>query len=197
MPNLLAAHPSLGVRDAAELIELAKQRRLAYGETSVGGTTHLAAELFRLRAGIEAEHVSYRGSAAMMPDLLAGRLGFAVDNLPSILPHVRSGALVPVGVTGARRWDGAPDIPAIAETLPGYEVSAWFGVVAPRNTPEAVIRRAHAVLAAGLRRPETVRRLAELGAVPIGDAPDAFRARIEAEHRKWGAVIREAGIRLD
>ncbi|WP_218014849.1 Bug family tripartite tricarboxylate transporter substrate binding protein [Teichococcus rhizosphaerae] len=196
VPNLLAAHPGLGVRTAAELIALAKRRRLAYGETSIGGTTHLAAELFRLQAGIEADHVSYRGSAALMPDLLAGRLGYGFDNLPSILPHVRSGLLTGIGVTGAARWSGAPDIPAIAETLPGYEVTAWFGVVAPRATPEAIIRRAHAVLAAGLSRPAVARRLAELGATPIGDAPEAYAARIAAEHAKWGGVIRQAGIRL-
>jgi len=196
VPNLLAAHPGLGVKTTAELIALAKQRRLAYGETSIGGTTHLAAELFRLQAGIEADHVSYRGSSAMMPDLLAGRLSYGFDNLPSILPHVRSGALVGIGVTGARRWNGAPDIPAIAETLPGYEVTAWFGVVAPRNTPEAVIRRVQAALAAGLAQPATMRKLGDLGATPIGDAPEAFGARIRAEHAKWGAVIREAGIKL-
>ncbi|WP_161600841.1 Bug family tripartite tricarboxylate transporter substrate binding protein [Teichococcus oryzae] len=196
VPNLIAAHPALGVKTAAELIALAKRQRIAYGETSLGGTTHLAAELFRLQAGIEAEHVSYRGSAAMMPDLLAGRLAYGVDNLPSILPHVRSGALVGIGMTGARRWSGAPDIPAIAETLPGYEVTAWFGVVAPRNTPDAMIRRMQAALAAGLARPATMQRLADLGASPIGDAPEAFAARIAAEHAKWGAVIRDADIKL-
>jgi len=196
VPNLLAAHPGLGVKTAAELIALAKQRRLAYGETSIGGTTHLAAELFRIQAGIEADHVSYRGSSAMMPDLLAGRLSYGLDNLPSILPHVRSGALVGIGVTGAKRWSGAPDIPAIAETLPGYEVTAWFGVVAPRNTPDAIIGRLQSILAAGLAQPATVQKLADLGATPIGDAPEAFGARIRAEHAKWGAVIREAGIKL-
>jgi tripartite-type tricarboxylate transporter receptor subunit TctC len=196
VPNLLAAHPGLGVRTVAELIALAKQRRLAYGETSIGGTTHLAAELFRLQADIDADHVSYRGSAALMPDLLAGRLAYGFDNLPSILPHVRSGALTAIGVTSAARWGGAPDIPAIAETLPGYEVTAWFGVVAPRNTPDAIIRRLHAVLAAGLSQAAMVRRLGDLGATPIGDAPNAFAARITAEHAKWGTVIRQAGIEL-
>lgn len=196
VPNLVAAHPSLGVKTAADLIVLAKQRRLAYGETSIGGTTHLAAELFRLQAGIEADHISYRGSAAMMPDLLAGRLAYGFDNLPSILPHVRSGALTAIGVTSATRWSGTPDVPAIAETLPDYEVTAWFGVVAPRNTPDAVIRRVQAALAAGLSQPETVKKLGELGATPIGDTPEAFAARVNAEHTKWGAVIRQAGIKL-
>lgn len=103
VPNLIAAHPGLGVKNAAELIALAKQRRLAYGETSIGGSTHLAAELFRIQAGIEAEHISYRGSSDMMPDLLAGRISYGSDNLPSMMPHVRSGALVGIGATGATR----------------------------------------------------------------------------------------------
>ncbi len=196
VPNLIAAHPSLGVKNAAELIALAKRKRLTYGETSVGGSTHLAAELFRMQAGIEAEHVSYRGSSDMMPDLLAGRISYGSDNLPSLLPHVRSGALVGIGVTSAARWSGAPDLAAIAETLPGYEITAWFGVVAPRNTPAAVIERAQAALATGLRRPAIVRRLTELGATPLGDSSEAFGARIRSEHAKWGDVIRQAGIRL-
>ena len=196
VPNLIAAHPGLGVRDAAGLIALARRSRLAYGETSIGGSTHLAAELFRLQAGIEAEHISYRGSSDMMPDLLAGRIAYGCDNLPTIMPHVRSGALVGIGTTGARRWAGAPGLPAIAETLPGYEVAAWFGVAAPRGTPQAVIERAQAALAAGLRQPATVGRLMALGATPIGDTPAEFAARAQAEHVKWGQVIRQAGIRL-
>jgi tripartite-type tricarboxylate transporter receptor subunit TctC len=196
VPNLIAAHPSLGVRTAAELIALTKRTRLTYGETSIGGSTHLAAELFRLQAGIEAEHVSYRGSSDMMPDLLAGRISYGSDNLPSLMPHVRSGALVGIGSTGARRWSGAPDLPAIAETLPGYEVTAWFGVVAPRNTPAAVVERVRAALAAGLRQPAMVQRLTDLGATPIGDSPAEFAARARSEHEKWGAVIQKAGIRL-
>jgi tripartite-type tricarboxylate transporter receptor subunit TctC len=103
VPNLLAAHPSLGVRDVPGLIALARQRRLSYGETSIGGSTHLSAEMFRLMAGIEATHVPYRGSAPMMVDLLPGRVDFGFDNLPTIINHVRSGALVPIGVTSARR----------------------------------------------------------------------------------------------
>ncbi|ONG58034.1 hypothetical protein BKE38_03610 [Pseudoroseomonas deserti] len=196
VPNLIAAHPSLGVRDAAGLIALAKSRRLTYGETSIGGSTHLAAELFRIQAGIEAEHISYRGSADMMPDLLAGRIDYGSDNLPSIIPHVRSGALVGIGATSSGRWSGAPNLPAIAETLPGYEVTAWFGVVAPRATPPAILQKAQAVLAAGLRQPAVVSRLTELGAIPLGDTSENFAARIRSEHEKWGGVIRQAGIRL-
>ncbi|WP_159996402.1 tripartite tricarboxylate transporter substrate binding protein [Roseomonas sp. 18066] len=196
VPNLIAAHPRLGVRDAAGLIALAKTRRLTYGETSIGGSTHLAAELFRIQAGIEAEHISYRGSADMMPDLLAGRIDYGSDNLPSMMPHVRSGALVGIGVTSAGRWSGAPALPAIAETLPGYEVTAWFGVVAPRATPPAILQKAQAALAAGLRQPAVASRLLELGAIPLGDTAENFAARIRAEHEKWGGVIRQAGIRL-
>jgi tripartite-type tricarboxylate transporter receptor subunit TctC len=197
VPNLLAAHPSLGVRDVPGLIALAKQRRLSYGETSIGGSTHLSAEMFRLMAGIEATHVPYRGSAPMMVDLLPGRIDYGVDNLPTIINHVRSGALVGIGVTSARRWPTTPDIQAIAETLPGYEVTAWFGLVAPRGTPPEVIMRANAALRVGLAKPETVARLAELGAAAIPGTPEEYQARNVAQHARLGELIRRIGIKAD
>ncbi|WP_424810655.1 Bug family tripartite tricarboxylate transporter substrate binding protein [Roseococcus sp. YIM B11640] len=197
VPNLIAAHPSLGVRDAAGLIALAKQRRLSYGETSIGGSTHLSAELFRLMAGIEATHVPYRGSAPMMTDLLPGRIDYGCDNLPSIMPHVRSGALVGIGVTSTGRWSGAPDLAAIGETLPGYEVTAWFGLVAPKGTPAEVITRANAALRKGLTKPETASRMQELGATPLPGTPEEYQARNVAQFARMGDLIRRVGIRAE
>ena len=195
--NLLAAHPSLGVRDVPGLIALARTRRLSFGETSIGGSTHLSAEMFRLMAGIEATHVPYRGSAPMMVDLLPGRIDYGVDNLPTIINHVRSGALIGIGVTSARRWPTAPDIPAIAETLPGYEVTAWFGIVAPRGTPPEVIARANTALRNGLAKPEMVARLAELGAAALPGTPEEYQARNVAQHARLGELIRRVGIRAE
>lgn len=195
VPNLIAAHPSLGVRTARELIDLAKRRTLSYGETSIGGSTHLAAEMFRLMAGIEAMHVSYRGSSPMMVDLLPGRIDYGCDNLPSILPHIRSGALVPIGLTGTARWSGAPEIATIAETLPGYEVTAWFGLVAPRGTPPEIIARANAALRAGLESPAVAARIAEMGARPLPGTPEVYQARNAAEFVRLGELIRRIGIR--
>ncbi|MBR0659604.1 Bug family tripartite tricarboxylate transporter substrate binding protein [Neoroseomonas oryzicola] len=197
VPNLIAAHPGVGARDAAALIALAKQRTLSYGETSIGGSTHLAAELFRLMGGFEATHVSYRGSAPMMTDLLPGRIDFGCDNLPSIMPHIRSGALVAIGVTSAERWPANPEIPAIAETLPGYEVTAWFGLVAPRGTPPEIIARTNAALRAGLEKPEIVSRMAELGARPLPGTPEVYQARNEREFVRLGDLIRRVGIRAE
>ena len=197
VPNLIAAHPSLGVRDAAALIALAKSRTLSYGETSIGGSTHLAAELFRLMGGFEATHIPYRGSSPMMVDLLPGRIDFGTDNLPSIMPHVRSGALVAIGVTSAERWPANPDIPAIAETLPGYEVTAWFGLVAPRGTPPEIIARVNQALRAGLEKPETVSRMVELGARPLPGPPEVYQARNEREFVRLGDLIRRVGIRAE
>ncbi len=197
VPNLIAAHPGVGARDAAALITLAKQRTLSYGETSIGGSTHLAAELFRLMGGFEATHVSYRGSAPMMTDLLPGRIDFGCDNLPSIMPHIRSGALVAIGVTSAERWPANPEIPAIAETLPGYEVTAWFGLVAPRGTPPEIIARTNAALRAGLEKPEIVSRMAELGARPLPGTPEVYQARNEREFVRLGDLIRRVGIRAE
>lgn len=197
VPNLIAAHPGLGVRDAAALIALAKTRTLSYGETSIGGSTHLAAELFRLMGGFEATHVSYRGSSPMMVDLLPGRIDFGTDNLPSIMPHIRSGALVAIGVTSAERWPANPEIPAIAETLPGYEVTAWFGLVAPRGTPPEIIAQVNTALRAGLEKPETVARMAELGARPLPGPPEVYQARNEREFVRLGDLIRRVGIRAE
>jgi len=197
LPNLLAAHPSLGLKTIPDLIARARTERLAYGETSIGGSTHLSAELFRLQAGIEGEHITYRGSTPMLGDLLPGRIAWGVDNLPSILPHIRSGALTALGVTSRARWSGAPDIPAIAESLPGYEVTAWFGLLAPRGTPDEAIAAANAALRRMLATPAAAQRLAELGATPIPGTPEAYRAHIAAEYAKWGEVIRRAGIRLE
>ena len=197
VPNLLAAHPSLNLRSVQQLIELAKRDRIAYGETSIGGSTHLSAELFRLQAGFEADHVTYRGSSPMMADLLPGRIQFGFDNLPSILPHVQSGALTALGVTSKQRWSGAPDIPAIGETLPGYEVTAWFGVLAPKNTPAEVIAACTAAIQRGVATPAARERLVQLGGTPIGSTPEAYRDHIAAEFRKWGEVVRRAGIKLE
>ncbi|MBR0649387.1 tripartite tricarboxylate transporter substrate binding protein [Roseomonas terrae] len=197
VPNLIAAHPGLGVRDAGALIAMAKSRTMSYGETSIGGSTHLAAELFRLMGGFEATHVSYRGSSPMMVDLLPGRIDFGTDNLPSILPHIRSNALVAIGVTSAERWPANPDIPAIAETLPGYEVTAWFGLVAPRGTPPEIIERLNTALRAGLEKPETAARMAELGARPLPGTPEVYQARNEREFVRLGDLIRRVGIRAE
>lgn len=194
VPNLIAAHPSLGVRTTQELLDLAKRRTLSYGETSIGGSTHLAAEMFRLMGGFEATHVSYRGSSPMMVDLLPGRIDFGCDNLPSILPHIRSGALVPIGLTGTARWSGAPEIATIAETLPGYEVTAWFGLVAPRGTPPEIIARANTALRAGLENPATAARITELGGRPLPGTPEVYQARNVAEFARLGALIRRIGI---
>ena len=132
----------------------------------------------------------------MLGDLLPGRIAWGVDNLPSILPHVRSGALTALGVTSKARWSGAPDIPAIAESLPGYEVTAWFGLLAPRGTPPEMVATANAALQRILATPAAAQRLAELGATPILGTPEAYRAHIATEHAKWGDVIRRANIRL-
>ncbi|MCK8786000.1 tripartite tricarboxylate transporter substrate-binding protein [Roseomonas sp. NAR14] len=202
VPNILAAHPDLGVRTVPGLVAKARERaaagsRLAYGETSIGGSTHLSAELFRIQAGIEAEHVSYRGSAPMLQDLLPGRVQFGFDNLPSILPHLRSGALSGLGVTSAARWPGLPDLPAIAESLPGYEVTAWFGLLAPRGTPAALVETANAAARRAMAAPALRARFMEVGAQPVGGTPDDYAARIASEHRRWGVVIRQAGIRME
>jgi len=197
VPNLLAAHPSLNLRSVQDLINLTKSQRIAYGETSIGGSTHLSAELFRLQAGIEAEHVTYRGSSPMMADLLPGRIQYGFDNLPSILPHVQSGALTALGVTSKQRWSGASDIPAMAETLPGYEVTAWFGLLAPKGTPSEIIHAANAAVVRGLATSAARDRLAQLGGTPIGSTPEEYREHILAEHRKWGDVIKRAGIKLE
>jgi len=197
-PNVIAVHPSVPARTLGELVALAKASpgKLAYGSTSQGGSPHMSAELLKSMAKIDMVHVPYKGAGPMLADLMGAQIQVGFDNLPSTIGHIRSGKLRGIAVTTAARWPGAPELPTVAESgVPGYEVSGWFGLFAPAGTPAPVVSLLHQSIAATLRQPDVAKQLLELGAEPVGNSPDEFGRLVEAEVRKWRAVVEAAGIK--
>jgi tripartite-type tricarboxylate transporter receptor subunit TctC len=199
IPNTLLVHPKLGINTLEELIAYAKSNpgKLNYGSQGSGSTAHLTAEMLKSRAGLQIAHVPYKGAAPALADLLAGHIEMMCDNLGVSLPHVRAGKLKLLAVASRNRFPGMPDVPALAETFPGFESSAWFGVVAPPRTPAAIAEKVSADFAAALRLPDVQRRLADLSAEAMGLSPTESAAFMRAETERWGAVIRAAGVRVD
>lgn len=200
VPNAILVRADLLVRDVAELITLAKQRPglLNYGSPGNGTSGHLCAEYLKARAGIEMTHVPYRGTAPLLADLMGGRLDVAVDNLPFYVPQVREGRVRLLAVTGPERWFSVPDTPTVTErALPGFTMTIWWGLQAPVGTPPEVLDRLEGAMLAGFAEPETRARLRGLGieAAPLGTT--AFDRLVNAEHARWGEVVRSAGIRSD
>ena len=200
VPNVLVAHPSVPANSVRELIALAKSRpgELRFGSAGSGTTVHMAGELFRSMAGVDLQHVPYKGAAPAMIDLLGGRVQLMFDFLSSSLAQVKAQKLKALAVTGPRRSALLPDVPTVAEAgLPGYEVYGAFGVLAPAGTPGAVIARLNAEIVAALGTPEMQEALAAQGAERIGDTPEEFAASLKAEIQKWAAVVKASGARVD
>jgi tripartite-type tricarboxylate transporter receptor subunit TctC len=194
---VLVAHPSLGVSSAAELIALAKNKpgQIAYASSSIGNLTHLAAELFDSLAGIKMLHVPYKGGNPAIADVLAGRVGVFFSTVAVARPHVQSGRIKALGVTTARRSLALPNVPTIAESgLPGYEVSGWYGIVAPAATPKAAIIRLHTVVQNALRPSDIRDKLLGVGVEVVEATPIQFGQRINAELAKWQKVVKPLGI---
>jgi len=196
-PMVMVAHPSVPARTVAEIITYTKAHPGKVGMASFGTGTasHLAGELFKIKADVNMLHVPYRGSAPMMIDLLAGQVQVGFDVMVTSLPHIRTGGLRALGVAGTRRFDMLPDVPTIAETLPGYEARTWAGVGVPIGTPPEIIARLNHEINAGLADPTIKARLAEIGTVPMVMTPAEFGAYIAAESEKWAKVIKLTGIK--
>jgi tripartite-type tricarboxylate transporter receptor subunit TctC len=194
-PMILVAHPLFPAKTVPELIDYAKSNpgKVTMASFGIGTASHLAGELLKQMAGISM--VPYRGGAPMITDLLAGQVQIGFDVMVTSLPHVRTGALRALAVAGSRRFEALPDVPTIAETLPGYEARTWAGVGAPRGTPTAVIARLDREIVAVLAEPTIEVRLADLGTVPMPLNAPAFAAFIAAESEKWGKVAKFAGIK--
>ena len=199
VPNVLVVHPGVGVKTIAELIARAKARPggMSYGTPGNGSTGHLSTELFKSRAGIFVTHIPYRGSGPMLLDLMAGQIEMAIDNLPSAMPHIRSGKLVALGVTSAQRNSQLPEVPTLASALPGYVAESWFVLVAPAGTPPTIVSRLSTEVDRILRKPEVIERFKGLGAEPVGGTPDQLAQFIVAETRKWQQVVKASGARVD
>ena len=196
-PGLLVVHPSLPARNVRELITLARSQRggLLYASAGNGTPPHLAAELFKLMTATQIAHVPYKGNAQAMTDLIAGQIALSFPTIPSALPHVQTGKLRAMGVTSAKRVGALPEIPAIAETVTGYDGSAWYGVLAPAGTPAAIVTRLHTELMTALRTADLKDKLVSQGLEPASYMPEEFSALIVSELAKWAKVVAAAGVK--
>jgi tripartite-type tricarboxylate transporter receptor subunit TctC len=199
VPNILVVNNALPAKSVKELIAYAKANpgKLSYGSPGAGSTAHLSMELFKSMTGTNLVHVPYKGSAGVLTDVMGGQIAATMDNMPAYLPQVKAGKIRALAVTPNKRSPAAPDIPTVAEAgVPGYNSSAWFGLVAPAATPKDVVSKLSAETARILQLPDVKSRLSELGAEPIGGTPEQFSAHIKAEIEKWAKVIKEANVEL-
>jgi len=196
-PFVLSVHPTLPVKTAKELIALARARpgQLNYVTPGVGSLTHLATELLINMTKTNMVGIAYKSTGAALPDLLSGQIQLIVGSLLPTLPHIQSGKLRALAVTTSKRWYSLPNIPTLSDTLPGYEVELWFGVMAPRGTPPAVIDRLNAAVNRFLQEPDMKRNLEAQGMVPSGGTPQRFGERIRKDYDRWVKVVREQNIR--
>lgn len=196
-PNILVVHPSLPVKTTKELIALARKRpgELNFGSAGLGTNPHLTMELFLSMAGVKMVHVAYKGSAPAIIDLLAGHVVTMTATMLTGLPHVKTGRLRALGITGAKRSAVAPEIPTVAESgVPGYDAVQWYGLLAPAQTPKDIIARLHSTTVAVLQSPAVRQKFAADGAEPVGNTPEEFRRVLQSETMKWAKVVKAAGL---
>jgi tripartite-type tricarboxylate transporter receptor subunit TctC len=198
-PNILVVHPSVQAKDVAELIKLLKANpnKHTFASSGVGSTIHLSGELFKQMADVQLTHVTYKGSAPAIADLIAGHVNMMFDNLASAWPYVKQGQLRALGVTSIKRDELAPGVPAIAETLSGYDASSWAGLLAPAKTPPAVVAKISAAVQKAIRMPDVAEKFKAQGATPVGDSSEQFAAYLKSDIEKWRAVVQKAGVKLD
>ncbi|MEH2521396.1 tripartite-type tricarboxylate transporter receptor subunit TctC [Bradyrhizobium sp. AZCC 1610] len=196
VPNVMTVNKDVPAKTAAEFIAYVKANpgKVNLASSGNGTSVHLSGEMFMAMAGVKMQHVPYRGAAPAITDLLGGQVQLIFDNMPSILQHVRAGSVRALAVTGTARSPLLPDVPVLADTIPGYEASALFGVGAPKNTPKAVIEKLNKEINAVLAEPAIKARLLDLGGEPLIGPPEAFGAMIAAETEKWRKVIEEAKV---
>ena len=199
-PHLLVLHPSVAANSVREFVNFAREKstRLNYGSSGTGGPAHLGTELFKMVAGIDMMHIPYKGAGPAIIDLVGGQIQVGIISIATAMPHVKTGKLKALAVSSPRRAVVAPELPTIAESgYPGFEVRSWYGMLAPAGTPRAIVDKLHSQIAAVLRQPDMVARLANDGAEPGGDTPAEFAAYIRSEAERWGKVVKTAGIRAD
>jgi tripartite-type tricarboxylate transporter receptor subunit TctC len=196
VPMVLVVHPSVPARNVPSLVQYAKSGpgTLTFASSGQGAITHLASELFASKAGIQLTHVPYRGSAPAIADLLAGRVLMMIDHAPTVLPHIRSGSLIALGTAGPQRTPMLPEAPTLAASVPGVEVTSWFGLLAPAGTPMPVMTALNEATRRALTDAEVVARLREQGADATANTPETFAAFIAEDRDRWGAVVRSAGV---
>jgi tripartite-type tricarboxylate transporter receptor subunit TctC len=199
-PNVLVLNPSVPANDVKELIAYAKANpgKLSFGSGSNGSAGHLAGELFKMEAGVDMVHVPYKGAAPAMQDLLAGRVQLMFDNLANSMQQVRAGKLKALAVTTAHRSTLVPELPTLSEAgLPGFDISTWWGFLAPRGTPKEIVAKWNAEVARILATPEMKAFFAQQGAEPSPTSPETFGAMIQSEIAKYAKIVKASGAKVD
>jgi tripartite-type tricarboxylate transporter receptor subunit TctC len=200
VPNVLEVNPKVQAKTVRELIALAKASpgKINFASSGSGTSIHMSGELFKLLAGVDIVHVPYKGSAPALTDLLGGQVDMMFDNLPASIQHIRAGKLRPLAVTTKKRAAALPDVPTMEEAgIPGYEATAWFGLLGPAGMPKPIVERMAAELDKYVKSPEGKAALSEQGAEPVGGTPESFGDFIKAELVKWSKVIQASGAQVD
>lgn len=195
--SVLVAHPRVPANTVQELVALARTRpgQLNFAIGAMGSSLHLAGEAFKMKAGVYIVNIPYRGTAPAVQDVLAGQVDLMFAAVGNVQQHIRAGKLKALGVTSASRLPALPEVPAIAETLPGYESSAWFGLFGPARMPADLSRRLSDAARAAVQTPEVRRRIEHEGATPVGNSPEVFAKFVESEIHRWSAVVSYAGAK--
>ena len=199
-PHLLVVPGTLPVKDLKEFIAYVKANpgKINYGSAGAGSTPHLSADRFARVAGLQVTHVPYKGIGPALPDLIAGRVHYMMVTLGSARPHLPGGALKPLAVSSKRRLAGLPDVPTSAEAgVPGWQMTTWFGVFAPRGTSAKLVGYLNAKLQEVIDDPKGLQRLQDFGCEPVGGSPRSFAEQVRADYKEWGQLVREAGVKLE
>ena len=199
VPQVMEVNPSFPAKTLPELIAYAKANpgKINFASAGNGSVAHVTAELFKMMAGVNMQHVPYRGAAPALTDLLGGQVHLMFDNMPSSIEHIRAGRLRPLAVTATARLEGLPDVPTVADFLPGFETSAWAGIGAPKNTPAEIIDQLNRETNAALAEPKLKARVADLGGMVFPLSPAEYEKRVAEETEKWGKVVKFSGARPD
>ncbi len=197
VPNMLCIHPSVPAKTVKELVALAKRRpgQLNYGSAGNGSNSHVSVEYFKQLTGTDIQQISYKGAGQTMIDLLGGHITLTIVGVPPLIPHVRTNRLRALGVATNQRLDVLPNVPTIAEAgVPGYEITQWYGLLAPAGTPRDIVRKLNGEIVRYLQLPDTAAKMSSEGAIPTGNTPEQFHELIKSEIPRWAKVLRKAGL---
>jgi tripartite-type tricarboxylate transporter receptor subunit TctC len=199
VPNMLIVSNAMPVKTVQEFIDYCKANpgKISFASSGNGTTVHMSAELFKAMTKCDMLHVPYRGSAMAIPDVISNKVQLIFDNLPTALEQARGGSVRALGVTSAKRWPSVPDVPAIAETVPGYEAAVFYGMSVPKGTPGEIVDTLNKAINEVLRDPKLVARFADIGGVPMPMTPEAYGKHIAEETEKWRKVVEFAGVSVD
>ena len=200
LSNVLVVHPSVPARSVKEIIALAKKDpgKWTYASSGNGTSIHMSGAMFTQFTGTDILHIPYKGSAPAVTDLLAGQTNMMFDNIPSSLPHIKSGKLIAIATTGAKRDPALPDLPTIAEAgVPNYESGVWFGLMVPAGTPREVVMRLNGAAVQATKSPEFIKRMTDLGYSIIPGSPEDMARMLEAELKRWAPIVKASGAKVD